>query len=328
MRETDQETDDDEEFSSLIEETPSLEIELSSFSFSPGRDVDGGSDRNRQQRIVGSGPGAKESRRRLLLHHSLKRKCFILLATISLFAGLIAIHVIQTKENGDLMKESSKYHINNLHENVTISCPLEIDKSANDKDAMLSEFYDDFNKKTISKTVDLKKLKNSSYDGWGKNYNQFKTDIYQWKCQHFSTLKSGETIFESGCGSGLNLLMTVETLKECANIDHLQVYGIEYVKSSVEEANLVLDQLLPQVGNATLGSQICQGDASDLFFIPSNSFDLSYTGELILTNIHNIGCVFHSELSDKIYSFNYCSWQMIIKGTSTQYKIHSIFILN
>ncbi len=72
--------------------------------------------------------------------------------------------------------------------------------------------------------------------------------------------------------------MTVDILKESANVCDLKVYGIEYVSKSVADANRILGQVLPQTANAQLGSPICRGDATDLFYIPSDSFDLSYTG--------------------------------------------------
>ncbi len=85
---------------------------------------------------------------------------------------------------------------------------------------------------------------------------------------------------KSGCGRGMNLLMTVEILNETQQIHNLQVYGVEYVPSSTKEANHILQSLLPNVGNATLGSPICRGDATNLDFVPSNSFDIAYTGKV------------------------------------------------
>lgn len=75
--------------------------------------------------------------------------------------------------------------------------------------------------------------------------------------------------------------MTVDILKESANVENLKVYGIEYVPKSVIDANNILTQMLPETGNASLGSEICRADATDLFFIPSNTFDLSYTGKIV-----------------------------------------------
>jgi len=87
--------------------------------------------------------------------------------------------------------------------------------------------------------------------------------------------------------------MTVEILYEELGIDNLNVYGIEYVQTSVDNANAILDSALSTTssnpstkssnintttGGAKLASPICKGDATDLFFVPSNSFDLVFTG--------------------------------------------------
>lgn len=85
---------------------------------------------------------------------------------------------------------------------------------------------------------------------------------------------------QSACGIGLNLLMTVDILKESANIEKLEVHGIEYRASSTADANNLLSQLLPPAGDAKLGVPICRGDATDLFYVPSNTFDLAFTGKL------------------------------------------------
>ena len=79
----------------------------------------------------------------------------------------------------------------------------------------------------------------------------------------------------------MNLLMTIEILNESQNITNLQAYGVEYIPSSTTSANHILERLLPDVGNSTLGSPICRGDATNLDFVPSNSFDIAYTGKRV-----------------------------------------------
>ena len=75
--------------------------------------------------------------------------------------------------------------------------------------------------------------------------------------------------------------MTVNVLKESAKIENLKVHGIEYRATSTADANNILPQLLPIFGGAgaSLGAPICRGDATDLFFVPSNAFDLALTGK-------------------------------------------------
>lgn len=93
----------------------------------------------------------------------------------------------------------------------------------------------------------------------------------------FSSFESGDTIFESACGRGFNLLMTVEIFKKELGIENISVYGIDYVESSVLLANEILSTALKPIGSQ-LGSPICRGDATNLFFIPDGSFDLVFTG--------------------------------------------------
>jgi len=101
--------------------------------------------------------------------------------------------------------------------------------------------------------------------------------MYHWKSTRFpKNLKDGDTIYESACGIGLNLIMTLEILQEVKGVNNLIVYGNEYIESSANTSNKLLEALLPQL-NATKGS-ICPADSTDLGFIPSNSFDLVFTG--------------------------------------------------
>ena len=230
-------------------------------------------------------------RSQLRTKKSQTRNYIPLLSLISLIVGLMNV-IVAKKGNSDesslLGKNGNNQNVINQNsgDDLIFSCPGNITKSANDKDAMLTEFYDDKNfqieeSAANSKKVNETELKNVVYDGWDYNYYGMKKKLYEWKSEHFSSLKSGDSIFESGCGIGLNILMTVEILKESANIEDLKVYGIEYVPKSVIDANINLNQLLTAAGNATLGAPICRGDATDLNFIPSNSFDLAYTGKLL-----------------------------------------------
>lgn len=187
-----------------------------------------------------------------------------------------------------------------------LTCPRFIDKSLNDKGDNI-DWYDEMklSRETIedddesegdgdgvtaasvypssiypvNMTEDqIFKLKNNTYDGSDWNYYQFKEVMADWKMRYGKLLKSGDKIFESACGIGINLLMTVDVLETNSSIKDLEVYGAEYRASSTADANNILGQLLPKTGNATLGTDICRGDATDMFFVPSNSFDLAFTG--------------------------------------------------
>ena len=164
-------------------------------------------------------------------------------------------------------------------------CPVETDiaPSLNEvDDESISEFYENKNiginnKKLASLTLeDVEKLKNKAYDGWERSYPVVKGEKRDWKKRMFKSLKPGDTIFESACGRGFNLLMTAEVLKEEYGIDGLNMYGIEYVQSSADVANHVLDLTLPPLGSS-LGV-VCRADATNLSFIEDESFDLAFTG--------------------------------------------------
>jgi len=118
-------------------------------------------------------------------------------------------------------------------------------------------------------------FRNETFDNWGRSYEQVKNGTYHWKSTHYPpNIKSGQSMYESACGVGLNLYMTLEILKE-HNIDNIVVYGNEYLAESTERANVVFDKLPPF--NARKG-KICTGDSTELAFVPSNAFDLVFTG--------------------------------------------------
>ena len=80
--------------------------------------------------------------------------------------------------------------------------------------------------------------------------------------------------YESACGIGMNLMMTLEILEEVKGVKNLVVYGNEYVPESVQVANKIAGAL-PAGGR--LGT-ICPADSTDLRHVPARSFDLVYTG--------------------------------------------------
>lgn len=144
----------------------------------------------------------------------------------------------------------------------------------------VSEFYEGGQTTVMKPSLtlkDIEKLKAEKYDGWNHDFYEVKDTKIDWVKRMFSSLESGDTIFESACGRGFNLLMTVEILKEELGIENISVYGIDYVESSVLLANEILSTALKPIGSQ-LGSQICRGDATNLFFVPDESFDLVFTG--------------------------------------------------
>jgi SAM-dependent methyltransferase len=122
----------------------------------------------------------------------------------------------------------------------------------------------------------IQNFREMEFDGWKKSYNEIKSGMYHWKSTRYLDLKDGDHIYESACGIGLNLVMTLEILNEVKGLENLVVYGNEYVPESVDVAHKLMTQgILPAKGQM---GEICQGDSTSLHFVPSNAFDLAFTG--------------------------------------------------
>ena len=103
-------------------------------------------------------------------------------------------------------------------------------------------------------------------------------EFHLWKRKHYVPfLNNGNSIFESACGIGLNMYLTLEILSEEAGIENLTVYGNEYMDASTQKANAIFDEIPPAKSRK---GQICTSDSTDLSYIPPNSFDLVFTGYL------------------------------------------------
>ena len=161
------------------------------------------------------------------------------------------------------------------------TCASEVHKAKNDDPESFEEAYTNVSKHIIHDNVTafIETFRETSYDGWGKTYNVVKKKMKDWKIKQFAdNLNDGDTIFESACGIGLNLVLTLEAIKEAKDLSNITVFGNEYIADSVILANKLLGTLLPQL-NASKG-EICQGDSTDLSFVPSEAFDLVFTGYL------------------------------------------------
>lgn len=159
---------------------------------------------------------------------------------------------------------------------ASFQCPPIVRHADNVDDASFEEEYIQAQKKITANMTDfLENFRNAGFDAWSHTYEEVKEGMLHWKQTYFPpNIKSGQSIYESACGIGLNLYMTLEILEE-AGIKDLTVYGNEYIPFSTEKANVVYD-LAPPAGSKK--GKICVGDSTDLSFVPSNSFDLVYTG--------------------------------------------------
>jgi SAM-dependent methyltransferase len=120
----------------------------------------------------------------------------------------------------------------------------------------------------------LETFRTTQYDQFGYAWDHVKANTYNWKSRMFD-LQDGDSVYESASGIGFNLYQTMEILRETKGIKSLVLYGNDFLDVSVELSNLLYDQA-PPLG-ATKG-RFCQSDSKNLSYVPSNSFDLVFTG--------------------------------------------------
>lgn len=136
-------------------------------------------------------------------------------------------------------------------------------------------FYDTINKNHTDVTEFRKWV---DPDGVDATYSERKRYLQDWKVQQFGrALQSGGMIYESGTGIGTNLALTLEILSEKSGIHNLEVYGNDMLETSVMKARELIQE--NDLGGAVLG-EICVADSTHLFHIPSNTFDVAYSGYL------------------------------------------------
>lgn len=159
------------------------------------------------------------------------------------------------------------------------TCPeIQLDYTANKGGENFEDLYAKVSESlATSKKEFLETFRDQPYDGNVNPYKAKKRQLSSFKSKYYvPNLKPGMKIYESAMGIGLNLYMTLEILQESKNISGITVYGNEYVRESVEQAEFVLgDGVIPS-GNQK--GVLCAGDSTDLSHVPSNSFDLVYTG--------------------------------------------------
>ena len=143
-------------------------------------------------------------------------------------------------------------------------------------------WYDSVGAKITNINSYMETFRQVEFDNWGHTYDEVKHGMYSWKSRYFKDLKSNDVIYESACGIGMNLYMTLEILQQISGITNVTIYGNDYVSKSVQIAQEIYrntetsNHLLPS-SFGQLGS-ICEADSTQLDFVPSNTFDLVYTG--------------------------------------------------
>jgi hypothetical protein len=161
---------------------------------------------------------------------------------------------------------------------VTYECPVRKEYKPNDKEQ--ASWYDEKSREIKNNVTEfLSVFRQAEFDNWGKSYEEVKKGMYHWKSNMFRELKDGASIYESACGVGLNMYMTLEIVEEELKLKNLVVYGNEYVPESVDIAREVWNvdrrESLPC---SAIQGRICAGDSTDLHDVPSGAFDLVYTG--------------------------------------------------
>lgn len=153
---------------------------------------------------------------------------------------------------------------------------MTIPKYQNNSDFMLDLV---FNLSTFTET-----FRDLEFRDWGKTYAEVKDSLVHWKEDHYlPNLKTGDSVFESGCGIGLGLYLTMEILQEQnKNLRDLHLYGSDFGRTPVLAGNVVLDKILlsdESVGGGKRGL-LCAADSTNLNFIPTGTFDLVFSSRI------------------------------------------------
>lgn len=179
-------------------------------------------------------------------------------------------HVMMRKKNHAEKKEIKQD--DDKDESSSI-CPSHTEKSVNDKNDDFSVYLLDDNAH-LNKT--LSEFRTMELDGWGIKFQEVKDLLRPWKEEVFvNNIQSGDSIFESAMGIGMNLLISAEILKE-HHITDLTVSGNDYVGESIAIANRVWDE--EEAKQLASKGSFCRGDSTRLDFVPNESADFSYTG--------------------------------------------------
>lgn len=155
------------------------------------------------------------------------------------------------------------------------TCPVQVDQAKNFVTSF-EEYSSPAQRGLQNFDAFVKNYQNETFDAWKRTYQQVKDGMHHWKKTRFvPNIKSGDKLYESACGVGLNLIMTLEILQE-AGIQDITIFGNEYMPESVQLGDQLWDALLPRVKGHK--GKICHGDSMNLSHLPDNYFDLVYTG--------------------------------------------------
>jgi hypothetical protein len=158
---------------------------------------------------------------------------------------------------------------------IALTCPAVVPAS-NEVNTSDPYYIDPTREKALNFSDFIQHYRTTTFDAWTKTYEEVLEGMRHWKTTRLvPNVKSGDHVYESACGIGLNLIMTMELLHE-HGITNVTLSGNEYLEDSAMLGNRVVDTLASSFGG-TKGS-ICQADSTNLQHIPNNTFDLVFTG--------------------------------------------------
>lgn len=181
---------------------------------------------------------------------------------------------------------------------IRYDCPSSSRIPQNRDDAMHGKWYDQVSQQLLQKdnlTDYLQVYRQTEFDNWGLTYEQVKESMRDWKARTYAPVFTDPdkvySIYESACGIGLNLALTTEILYETVPaLGRLEVHGNDYVEASVTlaqrlyEQGRIVDEYKGRMG------RFCAADSTRLEHVPSDSFDLVFTGYITpLTDPLHIG---------------------------------------
>jgi SAM-dependent methyltransferase len=170
-----------------------------------------------------------------------------------------------------------------LYNRATTVHPIAAENTNQNSSMDYKLWYDSTSAKIPNISTYMENFCNMEFDNWGRTYNEMKDGMYSWKSHYFKDLKSNDSIYESACGIGMNLYMTLEILQQFG-ITNITISGNDFVPKSVQIAQEIYSRTVNGTPRHVLPSSfgqlggIYEADSTQLDFIPSNSFDLVYTG--------------------------------------------------
>ncbi|KAL7564950.1 hypothetical protein ACA910_010344 [Epithemia clementina (nom. ined.)] len=174
---------------------------------------------------------------------------------------------------------------------MMFSCPdhtASLPRAQND----VGDYWSTYQDMDAATLADLHNFRERGYDYRAASFNEMQEMAWSFKSFYFGqALQSGNHVYESASGQGLNLLLTIEILEACCNITNLTIHGNDYLAESVHVAQRIYQQeqesYMAEAVERTgarptepwfhVGT-FCQADSTNLSFVPSNSMDLAYTG--------------------------------------------------